>query len=320
MRKYKKIRKELEYEDAPSGYVTLYNYKEPFMPFRQGYGYEGCLLFDGTTDKIQCHYCGEWFEQLQHHLHGEHNMSTSEYKLAVGLSKTTALISEKFREKLISAGQSRFKNLKNRKGLTPSKETREKIRQTLKDRRREYQNIQGCCPLQLIDRLQKKSIELGRCPTSKEITYEDTLAKVFGSFSEACKRAGLTPLKPGQTLTKSKYTLEYLISLGRKFYQDNKRLPNSKDMNRAAWAKYAKQRKLIEGRILYGEKAYQKTGRRLHLSKEDLLETIKLFYKNNNRYPSVSDCRRGLLPHASRYYYHFGSLAKAVKQAQHEHK
>ena len=42
----------MEYEEAPSGYVTLYNYKEPFMPYREGYGYLGVVLFDGETDKV----------------------------------------------------------------------------------------------------------------------------------------------------------------------------------------------------------------------------------------------------------------------------
>lgn len=55
---------ELEYEEAPSGFVTLYNYKEPFMKFKEGYGFQGVLLFDGTSDKIQCHFCGNWYDAL----------------------------------------------------------------------------------------------------------------------------------------------------------------------------------------------------------------------------------------------------------------
>lgn len=38
--------KEVEYEEAPSGYVKLYNYKEPFMKFNGGHGYQGVLLVD----------------------------------------------------------------------------------------------------------------------------------------------------------------------------------------------------------------------------------------------------------------------------------
>jgi len=41
--------KTLEYEEAPSGSVCLYNYKEPFMEFHDeelgvGHGYQGVLL------------------------------------------------------------------------------------------------------------------------------------------------------------------------------------------------------------------------------------------------------------------------------------
>lgn len=64
--------KELEYPEAPSGFVTLYNYKEPFMPFtdpdtREGFGYGGVLVFDGVSDKVQCHLCGEWYHALGNH-------------------------------------------------------------------------------------------------------------------------------------------------------------------------------------------------------------------------------------------------------------
>jgi hypothetical protein len=106
--------KHMEYEGAPSGYVRLYNYKEPFMEFVGGYGYEGVLLFDGMTDKIQCHFCGNWFENLAGHI-SRHALNAKRYKKKVGLHTTTALINEAVREKLVASGmEKRIQNLTKR--------------------------------------------------------------------------------------------------------------------------------------------------------------------------------------------------------------
>jgi hypothetical protein len=141
--------KEMEYEDAPSGYVKLYNYKEPYMKFVGGFGYQGTILFDGETQKIQCHFCGNWYDFLAPHIAAEHNMRASEYKSIVGLNQSTALISEKHREKLIANGlNKRLQNLRNRRGKKHSLESRKKIAETLKNRTREKENKSGTCPEQ----------------------------------------------------------------------------------------------------------------------------------------------------------------------------
>lgn len=46
--------KTVEFEDAPSGMITLYNYKEPFMDFVDeatggGFGYQGVLISEENT-------------------------------------------------------------------------------------------------------------------------------------------------------------------------------------------------------------------------------------------------------------------------------
>jgi hypothetical protein len=310
--------KELEYPDAPSGYVTLYNYKEPFMPFRcditnEGFGYEGVLLFDGETDKVQCHLCGDWFETLGNHTAREHGMGVGEYKKMVGLSKNTALIGEKYRAKLIASGQKRFNNI--RPGTKMTEETKKKISDTLKEIRREQQNLTGTCPAQLIDRLKKRAEILGRCPTVKEVSFRETLIKVYGSFSEACRVAGLTPLKSGQTLKKTKYTKDYFVPFVKNFWINNGRLPRFRDglFKKGVWGSYQKVKKVVEMEVLKGEKVYHRTPVRVNYSKEELIEILKIFIEKNGRNPSVSDCKRGLLPHASRYYYNFGSLKKALE-------
>jgi len=315
-----KEKKEMEYPDSPSGFVTLYNYKEPFMPFKyegDGYGYEGVLLFDGTSDKIQCHLCGNWLHAMGNHLQKEHNMKANDYKELTGLRKTTALVSETLRAKMIANGlDKRLQTL--RAGGKKTEEQKQKIRETnLKNSfKRESQNEKGTCPQQLIDRIQRKATELGRCPTLKDITYEAVLRKVFGSFTEACRAAGLEPQKPGQTRSNPRWwiTDEELIKFVRDFWIKNSRFPKHKECPTAQFGKkYFNKRKEINKKVLWGEGKYQNLGERIIYTKTEMIEILRNFQKNNNRLPSISDCKRGLLPHASRYYYHFGNFKNALE-------
>lgn len=228
--------KEMEYEQASSGFVTLYNYKEPFMPFENGYGFYGTLLFDGKTDNVQCHLCGGWFNYLPHHLHKEHNMNANDYKTKVGLGMSSALLSESARANLIQRGlEKRLKNLRpNRKH---SDETREKIKKNNKEgfNRMEYKNKFGTCPLQLLDRLNALAKKLGRTPGTREVGFMDTLRKVFGSYKEACRRAKLEIRKPGANIVRRNRTIftdEQLIESLRFFKERENRYPTSSDAER----------------------------------------------------------------------------------------
>lgn len=226
-------KKEMEFEDAPSGYVTLYNYKEPFMRFQNGFGFLGVLLFDGESDKVQCHICGEWYISLPHHINAIHGMNASEYKQKVGLRQSTALIGEKLRSRLISKGLGkRMKNL--RKGKKKSQEVRDKIRKTLQKNMLENKNLHGTCPEQLIDRLQKLCDELGRVPAHAEIPFVQALEMTFGSVANAVRMIGLTPRKPGQNIRKQNksFTDEELLKILKDFHTRNGRIPSKSDMAR----------------------------------------------------------------------------------------
>jgi len=312
-----RIIKEIEYPDAPSGFVKMYNYKEPFMKFKSefgSFGFEGVLLFDGTSDKVQCHLCGDWFKSLPHHIFREHNMRSSYYKSLVGLRQTTALIGESTREKLILSAINSKKVNNLIPGRQKTNEQREKISYTLKNSCRETQNERGTCPEQLIERLKTRAKELGRCPTQREISFLPTLTKVYGNFREACIIAGLNPLKLGRTLVKSKFTIEYTKGEIKKFFEENNHFPNSKSISSTLWNSYKKQKREIDKMILSEIGIFQKTGQKVHYSKKELLDFLVRFRDNNGRDPSISDCKRGLLPRASVYYYNFGNFRNALKQ------
>lgn len=204
------------------------------MEFEKGYGYQGVLLFDGASDKIQCHFCGNWYGALANHIAKEHNMRVAEYKETVGLGKNTALISESMRASLIAAGlDKRLQNLRKRGKKT--EEEKEKIRKGMKKfhATREGQNIKGTCPKQLLERLDAKCKELGRMPTETEFNLLNTIRKVYG-MKEACKLIGVEYRKPGQNLGKKvgKYTEQSLIDAIVSFYKLNGRYPSTSDSKR----------------------------------------------------------------------------------------
>lgn len=200
------------------------------MRFKSGHGFEGVLLMEGKTSQVQCHFCGEWFDQLQHHLRREHSMTCGQYKELTGLRQNTALIGEAFREKLCHAGLDKRKaNL--RPGVKKTKEQAEKTAATQRKQRtvREQQNTMGTCPDQLIDRLRKLKEKLGHQPSNKECGFDDTIISIFGSYSEGLRRAGMIPRKPGG---KVKATNEDILKELARFRKAHGRWPSYSDDRR----------------------------------------------------------------------------------------
>ena len=210
----------MPYADAPSGYVTIDHYKEPFMPFKDGFGFEGALLFDRDSDKTQCHLCGEWLDYLPNHLKFVHKTVAAAYRATVGLGPRTGLVSGTYKKKLLAKGTERFKNLRPGKRRTP--EEKAKISSGLKrfGATREKQNLHGTCPEQLKAYLRGKAKELGRTPTTDEIENRiKTITKVFGSASNAMVEAGLTPRPNGRNLATREHVqndlVEYVFTYGK---------------------------------------------------------------------------------------------------------
>lgn len=315
----------MEYEQAPSGFVTLYNYKEPFMDYKGGYGYMGVLLFDGESDKVQCHLCGEWYIALGNHLHKEHAMRAIEYKQEVGLNKKTALIGENMRAKLIKSGlERRLKNLQSRKGKVVSEEVKQKISNTLKENRFEKMNTVGTCPAQLIDRLQKLYNKLGRTPKMSEIGFEQALKLTYGSMEEACRVAGIPYRKEGKTVDNPRWIKkEQVLHFMSSFLKREGKFPSRKDFIREGvrgyWDTFIVANKnnynqlKPEAMKLTGE--YIATGKKIKHTKENLIWYLQNFEKVHGRKPAISDIKRKLLPSAGAYYYHFNNWKGALKAA-----
>lgn len=329
-----KEKKVMEYEDSPSGFVTLYNYKEPFMKYEEGYGFQGVLLFDGETDKVQCHLCGQWYVALSNHLAAEHSMRANQYKEEVGLSKRTALIGEKMRAKLIASGlDKRLQNLRSRKGIKHTEATKALIRKNHQGKTREHQNSKGTCPEQLIDRLVKEYQKQGKTPIERDLGFHEALIKTYGTYRNACKYAGIPePLSSLEALKKGRETMknkvlnkvQVISDWVYRYYDSNNKLPNKTDYKTSEEEGFYKF--LIYRGSKYRDDLYKsvvikhgKFSSTLHgefqFSKDELLGFLRNFEKFESRKPSYSDARRGLIPHLSRYSYHFGSWKNALKLA-----
>lgn len=69
------------------------DYKLPGLGEWDGpvYGELGVLNDDG--EKVECHCCGEWYQQLTKHVEAAHDLTTREYKSIFGLRLKSGLVS-----------------------------------------------------------------------------------------------------------------------------------------------------------------------------------------------------------------------------------
>ena len=245
-------RKEIvEYEDAPSGAIKLYNYKQPFMPVENGYGYMGVLMHDAEHNVIQCHCCGKWMKTMSNHigLHGFHNVR--EYKEKYGLAQTTALISDDVREKLICVGK-KVTPEKRRGYLKLSRNVKQDYSNAGKHHKSiEKMNNEGTCPLQLVDTLDKIKEKLGHEPTYQEIkdisilngkefnssTFLNGIKYNYGSFTKMREVMNWTETcykgrKDFGGFTYRIHTKESLMALLKNFVIVHKRFPSFSDVKR----------------------------------------------------------------------------------------
>lgn len=130
--------------------------------------------------------------------------------------------------------------------------------------------------------------------------------------------AGIPYSRPGVNRTaalRTKWTRDAVVESVSRFYQENGRLPKAKE-GKAYWSPLTKLgRKQIFKQALSNDGVYRKAEFIARYDKGTLINFLRMFKTNNGRYPAVSDCKRGLLPHASRYIYHWGSWRTALKIA-----
>lgn len=258
--------------------LILGPYKEPLRRVDGGFGYLGALTFD-TLGKVQCHVCGELFDNLAGHISNAHKVTAKQYRTTYGLAATTRLISEKYREEkknnhlqYLASLSPEQKAEHRRRAYAAITRCNELRRQRIKDGTHkagnnslEQKNKRGTCPDQLLQIIRDAHQHFGYTPSQHEFQaafscrYNEPIKRTFGSWSAAVKKAG---------------------------FEDRK-----------------------------GKGGAPKGIARVRHTDEELLDYLAVFYQENNKIPTSGDCNRGLLPSYAAYNLHFGSFPRARELA-----
>lgn len=267
--------------------VIFYGYKPPFRKLKDGFGYEGVLMYSKSEGKVQCHFCGRLFRALNNgHLKNVHGLTAAEYKEKVGLKPNTALCGEETREKLLKHGHNPNHMEELRKAQEKRRERKAKGLPDLQSgfkMRLEKKNERGTCPDQLLDRIRDAVKRIGRVPTMEEFVrmnegkFYGSIRNTYGTWTNAVSKLGL------ETHHKE-YTREQLVNALREFHKLHKRTPKWSDMERgilpSANAYYAKFKSLNEARLEAGVPLVIAYGRRREEWQPSELERERMLKKS----------------------------------------
>lgn len=230
-------------------YLTIKNYKEPLKEIKKkdGFGFYGTLLATNDGQYIQCHVCGQLYQNLSRHVLNAHKKrfsSIKEYREHYELARSTALISETERIRLKKA------TLRWLATLTPKQleERKRKMRDVFR-RRGNYQppialetkNKRGTCPDQLLAKIKEVADRLKKTPTLGQFIHETgtqrykfLIFKTFGSWNNALKmlKLPLNETKSHKGARHRRHTDEELLEYLRIFTQENQMKPTATDCKR----------------------------------------------------------------------------------------
>lgn len=204
--------KKIKY-NSPSGFVHIGKYVPPFEKVKEGYGFMGVIVEDWNSEKLQCHICGKWFENIPTHLRHAHNITANDYKKNYGLLQSTALKSKRLRIRQSEVMQKlRGKNKANRHSFSKKNSFAGNRKNT--KRAVEGRNKYGVCDLQIMQKVIELKKELGKTPTLTQLVKRYGCAFVFhlhkryGSYVKYCQDLGFDA---NYSNFNPKYTKEYFI-------------------------------------------------------------------------------------------------------------
>ncbi len=163
------------------------------MEYQNGFGYQGVLMHDDNEDKVQCHICGKWFDNLGKHTRS-HDMTPDDYRMKVGLSLRTGLCSQKISARRSEVAKKTYKTVgpkmirASRKVRTRRSVKRAKYHRQNPSSSMQFKNGRGLCDLQMRARYAVVKSMAGREPTSGDLIRHDR--KLYGVI---CQRYGLNP-------------------------------------------------------------------------------------------------------------------------------
>ena len=209
----------------------IFKVELPLTRLKEGFGYEGVILKEKETGKLQCHVCGKFFEFLSGHIFKGHKLKLEAYKKKFGLplkyplcSKSMSMrLSEQFHEKFDRL----LKNL-TMKGVSNNSKKRQ-INAAYGQANPAWKNIHGSCDEQLKNRFLNVADIVERTPSKSDLRKHDKgldekIARRFGSFNKFKRLQGYS-----ENTHSKKISATFLLTALRKFYQETKRLPRCRD-------------------------------------------------------------------------------------------
>jgi hypothetical protein len=218
-----------------NGKTFLYKQKAPFSA--SGMSVFAAIEYDPEADKVRCHECGDWFEQLGKHFASAHGMTARNYKIKHGLNLNSAMVNEKIR---ISHSRSQAARVaadpeKHRLILLKARMACAFRGRTNHRPFAEKRNERNTCPAQLIEKIKQAADHFGGTPTKKELSASGiSLDSAFLALN--VKNVGslvsLAGLSPNLSHKRRRYSEVILIEMLRDFYVCHGRLPRLTDHRR----------------------------------------------------------------------------------------
>lgn len=244
-----KIDKEKKCAVYNGEFLTFYHYKEPLKEIEKGkgVGFYGTLLSTQDGEKVQCHYCGKLFSELNIHVRQSHNVTVTEYKDEFKLAHSTSLVSEVGRQRRKLSFMKMIASLSPEERDEWSKRAKDRYRSwketQLSEKKQpkhslETKNKRGTCPDQILEKIKEVYKRLRHVPTLKEFMeetggqrYKHLIFATFGSWNKALKTIGMSPSRI-RGKGGGKYTDEYLLEALRLSAQENGCVPTDSDSRR----------------------------------------------------------------------------------------
>lgn len=170
--------------------IPLFKVLEPFMEAQNGHGYQGVVMYDKDSDKVQCHLCGKFYALMSTHLYRAHKTTDRDYKEQFGLPMRLALcskrVSRQHRENIERHPELVKQLPKDHLRKTDSYTTRKRRIAISKDARNRMaqRNKVGLCDAQMAYRYEIVEKIVGHKPTTTDLKRYDYA--LLGAIERRC--------------------------------------------------------------------------------------------------------------------------------------
>jgi hypothetical protein len=214
---------------------TIFKTIPPLTEIAGGFGYDGVLLRNKKTDRVQCHLCGKWMAFLGGHLHWSHKITADDYRMKFNLPIAFPLCGKGYSTKRSNIANrlenlDRIKNFANNGHLLKKTWVRNRNRWTKSCLA--IQNQVGGCKKQLVERYVIVSDKLGHEAGFRDIEKYDPplrglIVRRYGNLNKFREENGFNIRPKAKGWKKLQ-----IISAVRKFAIDHHKIPTTTDFKK----------------------------------------------------------------------------------------